>query len=517
MSYENGVINPILPGFNPDPNIVKVNDDYFLVVSTFEWMPGLKVYHSKDLINWAHITDILTDQVDLKGNPDNCSIWAPQLSYDSGKFYLVYTNVRSTRVPFKDCHNFLITASSIYGPWSAPVYMNSSGFDPSLFHDSDGRKWFLNELWDYRMETRNKSCGIVLQEFDEQNNRLIGEVYKIFDGTSLAKTEAPLLYLKNGFYYLITAEGGTESGHSVTVCRSRNITGPYSVDPEGVILTASDKPSSPLQCTGHGSIVEGEFGKWYMVYLCTRPLEGKFGILGRETAIQEVIWTKGGWLRLANNTTVPEIETVVVSSKAIVQKRETSFFDDFSQGIQKEWNGRRQIPNDEWCFITEDNKLRIVSGESLQSYFCQSILAIRQKDFKYEATTTVDFTPKTFNQMAGLVIYLNENNYLYCYVTWDEVLGKIVRVMRSQNGEFILEKDKISCPEGSITLKFNCDRLQGQFVVETKDEKIEIGNKQDVSFLSGGFTGTYIGIVVQDLSCFRGSFADFEYFRYDVK
>ena len=154
--------NPILRGFNPDPNILKVADTYYIVVSSFEWLPGLRVYTSKDLVNWTHLTDILTDQVSLKGNPKDASIWAPQLSYREGLFYCIYTDVKNTTRPFKDTHNYLITAETLTGPWSSPIYLNSSGFDPSLFHDEDGRYWLLNEIWDYRMQTSNKSAGIVL-------------------------------------------------------------------------------------------------------------------------------------------------------------------------------------------------------------------------------------------------------------------------------------------------------------------------------------------------------------------
>lgn len=212
------VKNPILRGFNPDPNILRVKERYYIIVSSFEWLPGIRVYESKNLVNWSHTTDILTTQVSLQGNPTNGSIWAPQISYADGLFYLVYTDVKSAGRPFKDVHNYLITASEITGPWSEPIYLNSNGFDPSLFHDLEtGKKWLVNELWDYRLDTPNKSSGIVLQEYDAEKKKLDGPIYKIFAGTELAKTEAPHLYFRNGYYYLMTAEGGTGRGHSVTV------------------------------------------------------------------------------------------------------------------------------------------------------------------------------------------------------------------------------------------------------------------------------------------------------------
>jgi len=515
MSYKVRVENPVIPGFNPDPNIIRVGDDYYVLVSTFEWMPGIRVYHSNDLVNWEHITDILTEQVQLKGNPENCSIWAPQISYCEDKFYVVYTNVRSTRVPFKDCHNYVITAPSIFGPWSEPIYLNSSGFDPSIFHDTNGKKWLLNVLWDYRMKTRNKSCGIVLQELCPETMQLIGEVYKIFDGTSLAKTEAPLIYKKEDYYYLLTAEGGTEKNHSVTVCRAKSIEGPYEVDPDGEVLTARDKTDSFLQCTGHGSLVEGVDNKWYMMYLCTRPIEKKYEILGREAAIQEVTWTEDGWLRMANLTTNSERYTNVITSKETKQMLTTDFTDDFSGQLKSEWNGRRRLPNKSWCNITKEKKLHIKSGESLQSAFDQSLLAIRQKDFIFKVTTKFEFCPKTFNQMTGLTIYLDEKNYLYAYLTKDEELGNVLRIMRSDNGNFELEKIKIPYSQDEVELKLECNYLDGQFFFFSKQEWKKLGEKQNLRNLSGGFTGAYIGISVQDLDAFSGNLAEFSYFSYE--
>src|SRR5690606_3443802 len=156
------------------------------------------------------------------------------------------------------------------------IYLNSSGFDPSLFHDDDGRKWLLNALWDYRITEGNKSSGIVIQEYDPKQQRLIGAPRKLFDCTPLKKTEAPHIYKRNGYYYIIPAEGGTHSGHEVTVARSKDLLGPYEVDPLNPMLTSSGKPEAELQCAGHGSLVETPEGECYMAPLCTRPLEGQY-------------------------------------------------------------------------------------------------------------------------------------------------------------------------------------------------------------------------------------------------
>ncbi|GIN72574.1 xylan 1,4-beta-xylosidase [Bacillus sp. J14TS2] len=510
--------NPILRGFNPDPYLLKVNGTFYIAVSSFEWLPGVRIYQSNDLVNWQHETDILTTQIDLRGNPQGGSIWAPQLSYADGLFYLVYTDVKSTKRPFKDSHNYLITSSSIHGPWSEPVYMNSSGFDPSLFHDMDGKKWILNEIWDYRLTTGNKSAGIVLQEYNPEQKKVAGPVYKIFDGTELAKTEAPHIYRHGKYYYLITAEGGTGKGHAVTVCRSEKITGPYELDPQYPMLTARDKPNSPLQSSGHGSIVQTDEGKWYMAYLCTRPLLGKAAILGRETAIQEVYWTEDGWLRLVGGGNAPAIETEIVTKQAAEQKKDTNFYDEFNGLLKKEWNTLRILADDTWCDLdSRPGYLRMIAGESIQSLFEHHLLAIRQKDFHFSAVTKMDYHPTKFNQMAGLILYLNDSSYLYAYITSDEEKGRVIRLLRSEKNEFILSPEKIQVEDGEIELRIEGEGAEGQFYYRIAGESNNwhpIGPSQNLLFLSGGFTGNFIGIAVHDMNQIAGSYADFDYFKY---
>src|SRR5690606_34497577 len=228
--------NPILPGFHPDPSILRVEDDYYIAVSTFEWYPGVQIYHSKDLINWRLIGQPLTrsSQLNLIGNIDSGGVWAPCLSYSDGLFYLVYTDVKTRIGAFKDCHNYLVTSESIEGPWSEPIYLNSSGFDPSFFHDDDGRKWLVNMIWDFR-KGHNSFAGIALQEYSPEEKKLVGPIRNIFTGSELGFTEAPHLYKRNGYYYLMTAEGGTWYTHAVTVARAKSLFGPYEIDPTNPI------------------------------------------------------------------------------------------------------------------------------------------------------------------------------------------------------------------------------------------------------------------------------------------
>ena len=202
--------NPILTGFHPDPSICRNGEDYYIAVSTFEWFPGVGIYHSKDLKNWRLVSRPLNriSQLNMMGNPDSGGIWAPALSYSDGKFWLIYTDVKVTDGQWKDCHNYLVTCDTIDGEWSEPIHMNSSGFDPSLFHDGDGRKYFVNMMWDHRTNS-HPFYGIVLQEYNPKEEKLTGKKEVIFKGTDVRLTEAPHLYKINGYYYLLTAEGGT--------------------------------------------------------------------------------------------------------------------------------------------------------------------------------------------------------------------------------------------------------------------------------------------------------------------
>ncbi|MFV0240395.1 MAG: glycoside hydrolase family 43 protein [Lacrimispora sphenoides] len=299
--------NPILKGFNPDPSIIRVGDDYYIATSTFEWFPGVQIHHSKDLIHWkliAHPLKRLT-QLNMLGEDSSCGVWAPCLSYHNNKYYLVYSDVKAH---LYDVHNYLVTADEITGDWSEPIALHGLGFDASLFHDDDGRKWLVSMISDSR---KGKSLfgGIVLQEYSEEQKKLIGSYTNIFKGTELGTTEGPHIYKRNGYYYLLTAVGGTGLRHAVTIARSRFIQGPYEVCPDNPILTARYAPENPLQKAGHADIVETQSGDWYMVHLCSRPIARKGRcILGRETAIQKIEWTEDGWIRLSGGGNQPFLE-----------------------------------------------------------------------------------------------------------------------------------------------------------------------------------------------------------------
>lgn len=516
------ISNPILRGFHPDPSIVRVGDDYYIATSTFEWFPGVLIHHSKDLVHWRPLTTVLNraSQLNMEGNVDSRGVWAPCLSYSDGIFYLVYSDVKSRMGAFKDTPNYLVMAADIMGPWSEPVYLNSSGFDPSLFHDDDGRKWLVNMLWDHRKGT-NSFAGTVLQEYSAAEQRLIGPKKNIFRGTELRLTEGPHLYKRNGYYYLLTAEGGTQYEHAVTMARAASLEGPYEVDPKNPILTSAGRPELLLQKAGHASLVETQTGEWYMVHLVSRPTRERFCTLGRETAIQRCYWTEDGWLAVeGEGSPLEQVQPPQLPAYPFPVQPETDHFNDDALGLQ--WCTLRVPAEEQWLSLTErPGYLRLRGRESMSSTHRQSLVARRQQSMYCEAETELEFAPEHFQQMAGLIVYYDTRDYIYLRVTHHEELGTVIGIIQSINGVYneLLEQD-IPIGSGPLGLKVKINRDQASFMYKQLGKQWQpIGPSLDIVHLSDEcsdyirFTGTFIGVCVQDLSGEMKN-ADFDYFRY---
>jgi xylan 1,4-beta-xylosidase len=499
--------NPILPGFNPDPSICRVGEDYYIATSTFEWFPGVRIHHSRDLVHWRMLTHALkeTRLLDLKGVPSSAGVWAPCLTWNDGLFYLCYTVVHQHEAATKDTPNFLITAQSIEGPWSDPVLINASGFDPSLFHDDDGRKYWLNMIWDHR-PGRHPFGGIALQEFDAETCSLIGKPEIIYEGSPLGFTEGPHIYKREGRYFLMLAEGGTQYGHAVSLARADELRGPYEIHPENPILTSAGEMDLALQKAGHASLVETPDGEWYMAHLCARPIPGtKRCNLGRETAIQKVSWGDDGWLRLAGGGKHPQVEVPApkLPPHPWPELPARLPFDSLEYDTPR-------LPSDH--VVRESGSLELRGADSLESCFKQAMLARRLTSHKATATTCLHYNPDSFQKMAGLAVYYNTRLFHYLYISHDEEVGRCLQIHSCDDGKsiFPLENDLIPIPHGPIHLRArisNCD-LQFYWSSEVTAFR-DIGPVLDASILADGygehldFTGTFIALACQDLTGFR--------------
>lgn len=553
------VSNPILPGFNPDPSIVRVGEDYFIATSTFEWFPGVQIHHSRDLANWTLISRPLRrkPQLDMRGAPDSCGVWAPCLTFDGGKFWLVYTDVKRKDGSFKDTPNYIVcsepldTISSSDGKspaviavekqWSDPVYINSTGFDPSLFHDPDsGKKYFITMLQDHRRRKRY-FAGIIVQEYDAAAQKLVGPRRNVFRGTELDFPEGPHMYKRDGWYYLLTAEGGTAYGHAVTFARSRDVWGPFDDDvhPANPMLTTRDAPDSVLQRAGHGDLVDTQDGRTFMVFLAGRPVLTEDGkrrcVLGRETCLQEVEWRADGWPYLAKGSHNPSVDVDVFAPRDEAQywaEVEYKFNKKDDLPIDFQW---LRTPEPERIFSVEDGHLRLIGRESIGSWYEQALVARRQTHFSYDAETVIDFSPVDDRQFAGLTAYYCRFNFFYLAVSGDMDTGnRELIIMQSEDsypqGNIVAPMlDPVIIPkEGRVRLKVEVrsgKTLQFFYALEREGEWEEwktIGPMYDASILSdecgghrisGSFTGAFVGMACSDL---HGSAAEakFEGFVY---
>lgn len=530
--------NPILAGFNPDPSICRAGDDYYIATSTFEWYPGVQIHHSKDLVNWRLVCRPLNrpSQLDMRGNPDSCGVWAPCLSFANNQFWLIYTDVKRFDGNFKDAHNYLVTCDTIDGEWSEPVYMNSSGFDPSLFHDEDGRQWFVNMVWNHRATGLGQSPlhspfgGIVLQEYSHAQRQLIGDPQLIFTGTDRGLAEAPHLFRRNGYYYLVVAEGGTGYEHAVTHARSKHLHGPYELHPDKHLLVST--PGAELQRTGHGQYIETPGGEFYHTYLCSRPLAGcQRSPLGRETGIEKCVWGDDDWLRTETGDRKARVEVAAPGDCVVAEPvaDNTAVLSDFSEPqlpIDFQWL-RTPYPDRLFTLTERPGYLRLFGRESIGSWFEQALVARRQQHHCYMASTVVEFSPDTFQQSAGLIAYYNRHKFHYLQITRDESLGRVLNIM-SCNGDY---------PEGALSypvdlvpmspdplpvhLKCVVNETTLQFYYTQRGEWTAIGPTLDASVLSdeGGrgehasFTGAFVGMAAFDTSG-RGCPADFSEFVY---
>jgi xylan 1,4-beta-xylosidase len=539
------IANPVIPGFNPDPSIIRVDGDYYIATSTFEWLPAVQLHHSTDLQHWELIGHVLGGQTSphLRGVHPSGGVWAPSLSHDraTGIFSVVFSVMRNQTGEQFDVSNHLVTATDIRGPWGPPVYLNSVGFDASLFHDEDGRTWLVTLEWDPR-DGYEHPGALVLEEYDPVARALTGPARRISRGsTDRGCLEAPHLFRRNGWYYLMTAEGGTGFGHSVALARSRSIDGPYEPAPGNPVITSSPTPysargdrdflrphlfdpGSELQKAGHGSIVETPDGEWYVAHLSARPLPGTLrSVLGRETSLQKVAWTPDGWLELASggNRAGSVTEGPTGAPAPAVPAPSPVVHDDFDgPELGVHLSTLRSPAHADWADLaSRPGHLRLAGRDSLFSRFDVSLVASRLQAFRATATTVVEFDPQHFSHAAGLTVFYDDANWFYLRIYLSETLGRRALGVLEADGGRRREHlgDRVALPDGPIVLRSDIDRGSLQFSWHRPGEApMPIGAVLDASRLADeplrGFTGTMVGITCQD-AFRRTAAADFDWFR----
>ena len=534
--------NPILTGFNPDPCICKKGDDFYIAVSSFEWLPGIPVYHSKDLKNWELYTHVLTldSQVELRKLPSAKGVWAPCLTYckEEESFYVIYGVMNSMNARYFDIDNYLIKAKDIRGPWTEPVYLHSAGFDASILHDDDGKKYIVSLEWETR-DGYEKPGVICVTEYDTVKKCLKEYPKRVYNGgTDRGCIEAPHLTKRGAYYYLMCAEGGTGYNHCVTMARSKSPYGPFEKDPTNPILTSSPNnsderadwdhlkpkyynPDSILQKSGHGSYVNLDEKNAYLVHLCARPFVPELRCtLGRETAIQKMIWTEDGWLRLADGSNLAKLETeetgLVDFNAEILPDR-----DDFDgEVLRRDYYSPRIFPSDFTDCKSRKGFVKLRGQESLSSLNKVSLLCRKLPSVNVEVSAGLDFNPEIYQHSAGLVLYYDNMNYIAIRKYYSDTLKQpAIAIISLENGEKKELLDTRTAVDGRpVCFKLTVSERNSFFKWGYEGEETKpIGPVFDTSKFSdeyckyGEFTGTMAGIFAVD-SMFHKKEADFDYF-----
>lgn len=508
--------NPIIPGFYPDPSICRVGDDYFLVTSSFEYFPGIPIFHSKDLVNWRQIGHVLDrpSQLDLDSTPNSKGIYAATIRYHNGIFYVITTFVESQTGARR---NFFVTAEKPDGPWSEPYWLvDCPGIDSSLFFDEDGKVYVTANRRPPGGQLYPKHMEIWLQELDLETKQLTGDKYSLWDGAlkNIHAQEAPHIYKVDGMYYLIIAEGGTGFTHSITVARSKSITGPYEGAKTNPILTHRHLGREyPITNVGHGDIVDTVNGEWWMVCLGTRPYGGAYRNLGRETFLVSLKWEEG-WPVINPGKGIVETEG---KKPNLPEKKWPSLpacdhFDTSELGMH--WNFIRTPRGDFWSLKERPGYLRLrLKPVTLTENANPAFVGLRQRDINFAARTKMEFSPKHEFEVAGLILLQNAD-FQYRVERVQSELRLIKREAGKEEAIAIRPYE-----QKEIYFKVEASGQSYNFYIASKAEQWEI-LKENVdgrilsSDVAGGFTGAYLGLYASSNGHESSNFADFDYFEY---
>ncbi|MCS7464337.1 glycoside hydrolase family 43 protein [Paenibacillus doosanensis] len=512
--------NPVLPGFYPDPSICRVGEDYYMVTSSFEYFPGVPIFHSKDLVHWRQLGHVLDrpSQLDLDETPSSKGIYAATIRHHNGIFYMITTFVVSATGARR---NFYVTAENPTGPWSDPHWLpDAPGIDPSLFFDEDGKAYVMANRMPPEGQQYPKHMEIWLQELDLEHHRLVGPKYSLWDGAlkQIHAQEGPHLYKINGYYYLLIAEGGTGFTHSVTIARSESITGPYENCKMNPILTHRHLGRGyPITNVGHADIVETENGEWWMVCLASRPYGGDFRNLGRETFLVPFRW-ESGWPVVNPGKGIVELE---LPRPNLPEHRWPSepvcdHFESSKLGLQ--WNFIRTPRGEYWSLTERPGYLRLkLKPERMTECANPSFVGRRQQHMNFAMRTVMEFKPRRQGETAGAVLLQNQDYQFRMEHAYTEARTVIRLVERKAGEERLLAERPVDASR--LYLKVEAVGQAYHFYYGTEAEVWHtLAENADGTILStdvaGGFIGAYIGLFASSEGQASEAYADFDWFEY---
>jgi len=498
-----GFRNPVIPGFHPDPSVCRVGDDFYLVNSSFQYFPGVPIFHSRDLIHWRQIGNVLDrpSQIPLGQATSWQGIYAPTIRYNDGTYYMITTNVGNGG-------NFMVTATNPAGPWSEPIMLKQQGIDPSLYFEN-GKCYMVS----------NPDDAIWLCEINPKTGKQLTESRMLWQGTGGRYPEGPHLYKKDGYYYLLISEGGTEYGHSITIARSKKIEGPYQANPDNPILCHQRRitQTSQIQGTGHADLVQAADGSWWMVFLAFRTYGGNYHHLGRETFLAPVEWKKGQWPVVNGNGTVDTLMQVATLPQELAQPA-VERIDFKTDKLGPEWIFIQNPVKDNYTLT--DGRLRLTaSASTLEENDHPTFIGRRQEAANMTVKTTVNVAGMPLGAEAGLTVYQINDGLYKLFARRAMIDGlRVTEVVQAYKVKGLENEDVIfttSNPE--VCLQIDSDGEFYDFSVSEGDTEDYVkGKRLDTVMLSsevaGGFTGVVLGMYAAGAN--RAGYADFLYFDY---
>lgn len=518
--------NPILNGFYADPSICRVNNDYYMVTSTFCYFPGIPIFHSTDLVNWNQIGHGICRQEQI--DYDNCDhsggIWAPTIRYHKGRFYICFTfmNISSDQDENSICKNFIIYADSPEGTWSDPVLINNAeGIDPSIIFDKDDNLWYISNRT-RKDQAKKSDRQFYIMPLDSKTYQPVGEKTVVWDTDRIngAYLEGAHLYYINDWYYLIGAEGGTEYNHSVVMARSKEITGSYEICPRNPIVTHRHLPRQnvAIAATGHADIIQTQNGDWWMVLLGVRPYSDYHINIGRETFLVPVLWDEEGWLVIDSenglvNEQVRKPDLPPMSMPKVSEK------DHFEENILSFiWNTMRPLDQKYYEIIPQNSILRIW-GKTQRAEINGVPAFIGRRQQHKAFNVAVELTPDLHNDgdQAGLIL-VQDHASQYQYLIERNGQNLYIKLYQICEGNIHVLKEEIIKKTGAFTLYIDGSTQGYSFYWKCNEENKHISYEDaDPTVLSvtrsGAFTGAYIGMYVYAVEE-NGTKADFDWFLY---